>query len=108
MPSIITSIHDPAALAATCRQYRAHPPQQGCIHHGKSEASGWIIRLRGVRFPIVCDILTGLVAYHPRDNAFDPYRNIMGFVHAYYAIRHRLHRGTNSANCRPIVQRAAA
>lgn len=92
MPCIHTSIHDAPALAATCRQLGAPAPQQGCIQLDALEASGWIVRLRDLNFPIVCDTLTGLVAYHPRDNAFVPYRAIMRFVHAFYAVRHRLHR----------------
>ena len=90
MPSIVTSIHDASALLATCRRQRMPAPYEGCIQLDGREVSGWVIRLRGVNLPIVCDTLTGLVAYHPRDNAFVPYQRIMRFVHAYYAIRHQL------------------
>jgi hypothetical protein len=48
-----------------------------------------------VRFPLVCNTLTGLVAYHPRDNAFMPYRCIMRFIHRFYAVRHRMRQGKN-------------
>ena len=93
MPFIITSIHDPTALAATCRQCNVPAPQEGCIQLEDKEVAGWIVRLPGVRFPIVVDTLTGHVAYHPRDNAFFPYGCIMRFVQRYYAVRHQMRRG---------------
>jgi hypothetical protein len=90
MPFIVTSIHDPFSLAATCRQCNVPAPEEGNIQVGDREVSGWIVHLSGVQFPIVCNTLTGLIAYHPRDNAFLPYRSIMRFVHRFYAVRHRI------------------
>jgi hypothetical protein len=92
MPVILTSIHDPAVLAVTCRRLGLDPPQQGACDPGAGGWTHWIIRSPGVLFPIVCDTLTGVVTYHPRDNAFRPYSRIMAFVHRYYAIRARLRR----------------
>lgn len=106
MPFIITSIHNPIALAATCRQCNLPAPKEGCIQLEALEVSGWIVHLPGVRFPIVCDTLTGLVAYHPCDNAFFPYRCIMKFVHRFYDTRHRLRRGeTLSVSRKPAARR---
>lgn len=93
MPFIVTSIHDPVALAATCRQLSLPAPKEGCIPLEAYEASGWIVRLPGVLYPIVCDVLTGLLAYHPRDNAFGRYAKIANFIRRYYDIRHRLRQG---------------
>lgn len=90
MPVITTSIHDPIALAATCRRLNLSAPEEGCIHLADQEAFGWIIRLPGVRFPIVCDTLTGFVTYHPYDNVFHRYRCIARFIFRYYDVRHQL------------------
>jgi len=90
MPVIITSIHDSVALAATCRRLDLPAPEEGCVHLADQEAFGWIIRQSGVRFPIVCDTLTGFVTYHPRDNGFFPYRRIMTLICRYYDVRHQL------------------
>lgn len=90
MPSLITSIHDASVLIETCRHFQVPTPEQGSIQLGPLAATGWIVRLRAVSFPIVCDAMTGLVAYHASDNAFLPFRNIMRFVHRYYALRQRL------------------
>jgi hypothetical protein len=90
MPFIVTTVHDPIALVATCRQANERRPQEGCIDLDGQQVSGWIIRLVGVRYPIVCDTLTGLIAYYPRDNAFRPYARIMSFIHRYYAVKAQL------------------
>jgi hypothetical protein len=96
MPCIITSVHDPVALAATCRRLGLSPPENGCAQLGPMEACGWVVRLNGLDAPLVFDTLTGLVAYHPRDNGFVPYGRIMRFILRYYDIRAALRRGESS------------
>jgi hypothetical protein len=56
------------------------------------KATGWIVQLPGLHAPLVFDTLTGRVAYHPYDNAFDLYGRIMRFVMAYYDVRAALKR----------------
>jgi hypothetical protein len=85
MPRIITTVHDAAALAATCRRLGLSPAVEGTAHLAE-EVFGWVVRLPGLRFPIVCDTLTGLIAYPPVDNAHDRYAHIMWFVEWYYDI----------------------
>jgi hypothetical protein len=105
MPFIVTTMHDPYALAETCRQCNLPAPKDGSIQLGDREVTGWIVHLPGVQFPIVCNTLTGLVAYHPRDNAFMPYRSIMRFVHRFYAIRHRMWHGKDASVSGPRSQK---
>lgn len=93
LPSIVTSIHDPVALAATCADLNLSALTEGCISLGAHEASGWVVRLQHVRYPIVADTLTGLVAYHPHDNGFWPYARIVRFIQRYYEVRHQQHSG---------------
>jgi hypothetical protein len=87
MPYIVTSAHDPEALSATCRRLGLRPPEEGGARLGPIEAQGWVVRLGGLRAPIVLDTLTGLVAYHPLDNAFEPYGRILRFILIYYEVR---------------------
>ena len=47
MPAIITTIHAPIALAATCRRLNLPAPAEGCVHLEAQEAFGWIVRLPG-------------------------------------------------------------
>jgi hypothetical protein len=92
MRCIVTTVHDPVALAVTCQRLGLPPPTEGTIQLDAEEVSGWIVRLPGVRHPIVCNILTGLVAYHSVDNAHDRIARIARFVLRYYDVRHQLSR----------------
>ena len=105
MLPIVTSMHDPVALAATCRRLGLDPPREGSILFVDQEVSGWVVRLPGLHAPIVCDVLSGLMAYHPRDNAFGPYARIMRCILRYYDISAALRRGDTSAARRPDVRR---
>jgi hypothetical protein len=104
MPRIVTTIHDPVALAVTCRHLNLAQPEEGCVQLAEHEAFGWIIRLPGVCRPVVSDTLTGLVAYHPRDNAFDRYSCIMRFIHRYYEVRTQLRRHIPEIPGAPVVR----
>src|SRR5207302_10537300 len=88
----VTTVHHPAALAATCRALGLAPPAAGTFPYEGREAFGWVVRLPGLRHPVVCDTLTGLVAYHPADNAFGRYAHLMRFLLACYDAQARLRR----------------
>lgn len=97
---IATSIHDSAALAETCRRLRLSPPEQGSGLLGGREVCGWVVRLPGLH-SLVCDTLSGLVLYHPLDNAHDRYARIMRFVQCYHVVRAKLRQRSN----RPFARR---
>src|SRR3984885_15334741 len=96
MPYIVTTVHDPVALAATCRRLGLQTPKESCVHLDGIEAFGLVVCLPDVNAPIVVNTLTGLVAYHPRDNAFLPYARIMRFILRYYDIRAELRRNATA------------
>ena len=103
MPRIVTTVHDPAALAATCRALGLGPPVERALRLDGKEVHGWVVRLRALRFPVVCDTLTGLVAYHPVDNAFHRYAHLMRFVLRCYEAQALLRRhgdGRGARKCR--------
>ena len=83
MPVIVTTMHDAAALRATCHRLSLDPPTEGSVWLGNRELFGWLVHLPGMYAPLVCDTLTGLVAYHHRDNEFRVYAHIMRFVHRF-------------------------
>ena len=93
MPRILTTVHDPVALAALCNLLGLPPPVERALWLGTEEVFGWVVRVNGLRHPVVCDTLTGLIAYHWQDNAFDRYAHLMAFVEKYYALRPQLRRG---------------
>jgi len=92
MLPVLTDVRDPAALAETCRRLGLPPPEPGSVRLGGREASGWVVRVRGLRRPVVCDTRTGVVAYDPADNAHDRYAHLMRFVERCYEVRARLRR----------------
>jgi hypothetical protein len=92
MPCVVSTVHDPVTLAATCKLLGLAPPEAGSVLHDGQESYGWIVRLPGLRFPIVCDTLRGLVAYHPLDGAHDRFARLMRFVFCYYDVKARLRR----------------
>jgi len=102
---IITAVHDPLALAETCRQCNLMTPKKGTIQLGEREVFGWIVHLPGLQFPVVVNTLTGLISYHPRDNAFRPYLSIMHFIHRFYAVRHKMRQGDKRSVSREAVYR---
>jgi hypothetical protein len=108
MPRIVTSMHDRDALAATCRELGLSPPRQGSVTLEAGAVAGLVLHLPGVRFPIVCDLLTGLVAYHPLDNAFDRYERIVRSICCYYAVHARLRRSHSETACRKNRRTRAA
>ena len=103
MPRIVTTVYDPVTLAATCRRLGLPPPEEGCVRLDAEEVFGRVVRLTGLHGPLVFDTLTGLVAYHPRDNAFARYGRIVRFVLRYYDVRAALRRGDPRAARRPGV-----
>jgi hypothetical protein len=109
MPYVVTTIHNPGAIAATCRALGLAPPKEGSFQYQSLEALGWVVRLHGLRFPIVCDTLRGLIAYHSQDNAFDRYARLMRFVLRCYDAQARLcHENRGRALARSCPVRAMA
>src|SRR5947209_14471419 len=98
MFKIITSVHNPVVLAATCRRLGLPRPREGHVQFDAHEACGWVVRLPGLYTPLVFDTQSGLVSYHPHDNGFGPYGRIMRFILRYYDMRASLRRGDRSAH----------
>lgn len=93
----VTSVRNPVALAATCREEGINPPKQQSVRLDAKRLSGLVIYLPGMRFPVVVDVRTGLIFYHRLDNAFQPYALLMRFIYRFYAVQARLKRNENGA-----------
>lgn len=87
MPCIVTTIHDPAAVAATCHRFQMATPEYASVGSGSNAIFGYLVRLPGLHSPIVVNILTGLLTYDRRDNGFGRYGRIMRFIHRIYHIQ---------------------
>jgi hypothetical protein len=95
MTCVLTTLHDPAALIATCRALGLDTPVERAVRLDAKEVFGWVVPLRGLRYPIVCNTLTGLIAYHPLDNAFGRYALLMRFLFRCYDVQAQLRRRTH-------------
>jgi uncharacterized protein (TIGR02996 family) len=80
-----------ALLAAACRELRLSAPRrQENVRLGTEEASGWSVRLPGLRRPVVFDLRSGLVCYHAQDNAHERFALLMRFVRLVHVVQGRL------------------
>lgn len=61
--NIQTEIRDVEALGAATRRMQLPPPRYGGVQLFSSRATGYAVQLRDWRFPIVCDLTTGKVAF---------------------------------------------
>jgi hypothetical protein len=91
MLCLATSARDPAALAAACRELRLRPPRrQENVRLGAEQVCGWPVQLAGLRRPVVFDLRTGLVCYHPQDNAHERFALLRRFVLLVHVLQGRL------------------
>jgi hypothetical protein len=105
MPVIVTALHDAAALRVTCLRSGLAAPRETSVWIGDFELRGWAVPLGGLQASIVCSTLTGLIAYHQRDNEFHRYRRIMRFVHRYYDVRAQMQRPADDCRSRSFALR---
>jgi len=61
--SIQTRLHDPATIAAACRRLNLPAPTEGTVTIFSGEATGIIVQLPEWHYPLVIDVLTGVVRY---------------------------------------------
>ncbi|SFJ51866.1 DUF1257 domain-containing protein [Planctomicrobium piriforme] len=61
--SIQTEVRDAAAITAACLRLRLPEPTCGETKLFSSTAAGWAVHLPGWRYPVVCDVTTGNLAY---------------------------------------------
>jgi hypothetical protein len=60
---IQTEIRDVEALGAATGRMQISPPQYEEVQLFSSRATGYAVRLKDWRYPVVCDIQTGRVAF---------------------------------------------
>jgi hypothetical protein len=110
MLRVVTSVHNRIALVATCRELNVSKPKERSVRLDAGEVSGWVMRLPGLRYPVVFDLRTGLVAYHRLDNVFERYALLMRFIHTFYTVQARLnYAGLHGArkDCRSALVKEA-
>ena len=92
MPVVVSTVHDPRAVAAACHALGLPPPAERAVRLDHRAFHGWVVQLPGLRYPVVCDTLRGLVAYHRFDNAFARYAHLIRFLFRCYDCQAALRR----------------
>lgn len=88
--TIETKIHDPVAIAAACSRLSLPAPVHGKARLFEEEAEGLVIPLPGWRFPIVVDVVTGVVRYDNYGGAWGEQDQLHKFIQAYAVEKCRL------------------
>jgi hypothetical protein len=81
--SIQTEVRDPAAVQAACRRLGLAAPSFGVAKLYSAQETGWIVRLPGWHYPIVCQTKTGKLAYDNFNGNWGEQRELNRFLQAY-------------------------
>lgn len=87
---IETQIRDEAAVFAACDRLRLPAPTNGTFQLYAEAAVGLAVQLREWRFPFVCNLETGAIAYDNFAGAWGDERSLDQFLQAYAIEKTRL------------------
>ena len=65
---IQTQVRDPVAIRAACSRLKLQEPSYGAAKLFSDTKTGWIVQLDKWRYPVVCDVNTGNVAFDNFEN----------------------------------------
>lgn len=88
--SIQTEVRDPAAVQAACRRLGLAAPSFGVAKLYSAQEIGWVIRLPGWHYPVVCQTETGKLAYDNFNGRWGEQRELDRFMQAYAVEKARL------------------
>ncbi len=80
---IQTEVRDPAAIAAACQRLALPEPVAGTATLFEGQATGWLVRLSGWLYPVVCDTTTGVVRYDNFNGNWGAQDQLGRFLQAY-------------------------
>ena len=103
--TIQTEVRDRAAVFTACRRLRLSPPREGTARLFSSEATGLLVELPRWRYPLVCQIETGTLAYDNYRGAWGEPVHLDRFLQAYAVEKTRLEARKRGHD---VVERALA
>ena len=80
---IKTEVRDAVAITAACKRLNLPSPVQETVKLFSATATGLAVRLQSWRYPIVCDVRTGDVAFDNFGGHWGSQKELDGFVQAY-------------------------
>ena len=81
--TIATEIRDTSALRAACRRLGLGEPAQETVQLFSGEATGYCVRLPDWRYPVVCDVESGQVAFDNFEGRWGEQRELDRLMQAY-------------------------
>jgi hypothetical protein len=81
--SIQTEVRDPAAVQAACRRLGLAAPSFGVAKLYSAQETGWVVRLPGWHYPVVCQTETGKLAYDNFNGHWGEQRELDLWLQAY-------------------------
>lgn len=80
---IRTEVRDVAAVDAACRRLGLSQPFQETVQLYSGERTGYAIRLPAWRYPVVCDLSLGTLAYDDYEGRWGERAHLDRFLQAY-------------------------
>ncbi len=80
---IKTQVKDPVAIRAGCDRLRLPAPVYGATKLFTSTVTGWAVTLPEWRYPVVCDVESGEVAFDNYGGRWGEQKQLDGFLQAY-------------------------
>ncbi|HEX6986966.1 MAG TPA: DUF1257 domain-containing protein [Planctomycetaceae bacterium] len=81
--TIETEIRDPVALASACQRLNLPAPVSETVKLSSSEATGHAVRLPGRRYPVVCDLAAGRIAFDNYEGRWGERKRLDGLLQSY-------------------------
>ena len=81
--TIKTQVRDRHAVDAACRRQRLDAPTAGNHRLFSTHAEGYGVNLRGWRYPLVCKLESGELAYDNFNGRWGEQKELDGFLQAY-------------------------
>jgi hypothetical protein len=87
---IETEVRDPVAIRFACDRLRLPEPQYGDFQLYSSSATGWGVELPQWRYPVVCDVEAGKVAFDNFGGRWGDRSHLDRFLQGYAVEKARL------------------
>jgi hypothetical protein len=87
---IVTQVRDAVAVAAAATRLELPAPETGTFALYASEATGLAVRLPGWRYPLVCQLASGELAFDTFEGAWGERAQLDRFLQAYAIEKTRL------------------
>ena len=102
---IKTEVRDAAALSAACGRLGLAAPVRETVKLFSADAAGHAVRLPGWRYPVVCDLAAGTLAYDDYEGRWGERRRLDALLQAYAVEKAKLEarRNGHAVTERPLA-----